>query len=66
MRTLTETDQAEIDLFRLYLKACRRWDDANDKLPDFAPIEEIEMVEWQKKRLKAHAAIYVQIYGDKL
>jgi len=62
---LTEHDAAEIEKFRLYLVATVRWDNAHDDLPDFAPITDLERMEHMKKRIKAHAAIYEQIYGEK-
>jgi len=62
---LSENDRAEIELFRLYLQAYARWNQAFDDLPDFASVSEIEEVLFQKKTINAHAAIYEQIYGEK-
>lgn len=60
---LTENDRAELDKFRLYLSACNRWDGANDI--DGPPLLDLKGVEWRKKQLRAHAAIYETIYGEK-
>lgn len=65
MPALSENDRYELAKFRLYLEACARWNKANDTLPDFAPIGDLEGMEWQKKQIKAHAAIYEQVYGEK-
>lgn len=64
-RTISEHDRAELEKFALYLRAVARWDNEHDELPDFAPVAPIEEMTWAKKRLKAHAAIYEQIYGEK-
>jgi len=62
---LTENDAAEIEKFRLYLTAIARWDNAHDYLPDFAPITDMERMTYMKTRIKAHADIYDQIYGER-
>lgn len=62
-RQLSENDHAEIEKFRLYLQACGRWDQEHDI--DGDPLIDLEGVEWRKKQIKAHAAIYAQIYGEK-
>ena len=63
---MTDNDKAEIATFRRYLGECAAWDKANDDLPDFAPVSDIERVTYYKKRLKAHAAIYETIYHEKV
>ena len=63
---LSEHDRAELERFKQYLRACAKWDNANDELPDFAPIGDFEAMTYEKKRLKAHATIYTEIYGEKL
>lgn len=60
-RELTENDRAEIEKFRLYLRACARWDKENSQVPD----DTMELLAWRKNQLAAHAAIYRQIYGVK-
>lgn len=62
MKTLTENDAAEIEKFKLYMRAVARWDNAHDELPDFAPISEKDRCGWELKRVRAHADIYKQIY----
>jgi hypothetical protein len=61
---LSENDRAELEKFRLYLRAVGRWDNEHDDLPDFAPITDDERMAYGLKRLKAHQEIYKQIYGD--
>lgn len=48
---LTENDRKEVKKFRQYLKACADWDIANG---------EVLVV----TRMKAHADIYENIYGQ--
>lgn len=65
---LSENDRVEIERFRLYLQACLRWNQAFDDVPEFAPQNDAEIldnVRFEKRRIKAHAAIYEQIYGEK-
>lgn len=65
MKTLSTHDAIEIAKFKTYLVAIAEWDKENDTLPDFSPIADLEMVEWRKKQIKAHMALYEQIYGEK-
>ncbi len=63
-KELTREDRAELEKFKLYLAACSRWDKTYDTRPDWAPISDLDEMAYAKKRIKAHAAIYKQIYGD--
>lgn len=62
---LSENDKVELEKFALYLRATARWDNANDDLPDFSPITETQRRDYMMKRIKAHADIYEQIYGER-
>ncbi len=63
MKMLTENDRSELEKFRLYLNALSRWDKANGI--DDHPLTDMEGLAWRRKQIKAHAAIYEQIYGEK-
>jgi len=55
--SLCENDKIEIDLFGLYCRRCKKWDVENDNV-------ECELVhDHLRRRAKAHAAIYFEIYG---
>lgn len=62
--TLSDSDRAEIDRFKHYLRECAAWDKANDTLPDFAPISDLEAATYARKRLRAHADIFRRIYPE--
>lgn len=58
---LSENDRAEIEKFKLYLKDCARWDEANGMVGEF---NAMELVRWRQQQLRAHASIYQQIYEE--
>ncbi len=62
-KDLTENDRNEVQKLRHYLRACKDWNDANDTHADLAAMTDDDMDAYRKKRNKAHADIYENIYG---
>ena len=55
---LSDSDKMQIDLFGLYCRRCKKWDDENEN------VECEKVQDYLRRRAQAHAYIYTEIYGN--